>query len=320
MAALREKPAARPRLLLTGASGFIGRALGQALLAAGYRLREAGRRPGLAGSEFFAADLEGPVDWRPALAGVDCVVHAAGMAHVPAAGLSPADVGRVRRVNALAAEELALAAAQAGVRRLVFVSSAKVLGEAADPESPFAAASPPAPADAYARIKLEAEERIAAVAGLPWVILRPPLVYGPGVKGNFARLASWVRRGWPLPLGGIDNRRSLLFVGNLADAVLACLVREEALGRRLLLGDETPVSTPQLLRAMAQAAGCRIRLLPLPPALLAAGAALAGRREDWARLAGSFVLDTGETRRCLGWSPRIGLEEGLAQSLGAGRA
>lgn len=318
VAAVKENPPVRPRVLLTGASGFIGRALGLALLEAGFAIRELGRRPGLPASEFLAADLAAPVDWPAALAGVDYVVHAAGMAHVPAEGLSARDLETVRRVNALAAAELAAAAARAGVRRLVFISTAKVLGEAASLEAPFGADSPPAPADAYARIKLEAERRIAAVERLPWVILRPPLVYGPGVKGNFARLFSWVRRGLPLPLGSIDNRRSLLYVGNLADAVLASLRREEAAGRHFLLCDEIPVSTPQLLREMAQVAGCRLKLLPVPPAILVAAAAAAGRKADWVRLAGSFVIDAGAAASCLGWSPRLALREGLGQSFGGG--
>jgi nucleoside-diphosphate-sugar epimerase len=302
-------------VLVTGATGFIGRVLCNALAAAGRPLRRAVRAsdPGLPDA-VAVGDIGPATDWRAALAGARCVVHLAARAHVMSE--SAADpLAEYRRANVEATSRLARQAADAGVRRLVFMSSIKVNGESS--ERPYTEGDAPRPEDAYGVSKWETEQALAAIAaatGLEIVVLRPPLVYGPGVKGNFLRLMRLVERGMPLPLGSIANRRSLIHVGNLADAVLAALDAPGAAGRTYLAADGEDVSTPALVRAIAQALGTRARLLPCPAALLNFGAALAGRRAQAERLTGSLQVDATLLTRELGWRPRVTLAQGLAET------
>jgi nucleoside-diphosphate-sugar epimerase len=306
-------------VLVTGASGFVGRALLGALAERGRPARAALRRPDggaalPAGTDAaVVGEIDGTTDWASALRGVDVVVHLAARVHMMRDDAAD-PLAEYRRVNTAGTERLARDAARAGVRRMVFVSSVKVHGEGGGP-APLRASDAPAPADPYGVSKAEAEEalhRVAAETGMEVVVLRPPLVYGPGVGANFLSLFRAVDRGLPLPLGRVRNRRSLVFVGNLADAILRAADHPDAAGRTFLVSDGEPVSTPALIRAVARALGRRPRLLPVPVALLHAAGAATGRGPAVSRLTGSLEVDSAPIRDTLAWTPPATLDEGLA--------
>lgn len=310
------------KVVVTGASGFVGNPVCRALVDAGMTVVGTVRRPldPVPGATLAAVGDLGPdTDWAPALKGADAVVHLAARAHVM--GETEADPLTVfRRVNRDGAVRLAEQAAVAGVRRLVFISSIKVNGEVTPPDRPFTAATA-APVDPYGIAKWEAEQALAAVAArtrLELVVIRPPLVHGPGAKGNLAAMMRVVDAGWPLPLGAIANRRSLVGVHNLADAIRFCLITPEAAGKTLLVRDGTDVSTPELIAALAALLGRRARLLPVPPALLRLAGLLTGKSAAVSRLTGSLVVDD-TPLRALGWQPRETLAQGLAAMAAAYR-
>jgi len=303
-------------VLVTGANGFIGRALCDVLAASGRRVRKAVRMPvpGLPDA-VVVGDIGPDTDWRTALKGVSGVVHLAARTHVLRETATD-PLAKYRQVNVSGTERLARSAAAGGVRRLVFVSSVKVNGERTE-ERPFTEDGAPRPEDAYGVSKWEAEQalsRIAAETGLEVVVLRPPLVYGPGVKGNFLRIMSLVARGMPLPLGAIDNRRSFIYAGNLAGAIVQALDAPQATGRTYLVSDGEDVSTPELVRGLARALGVKPRLPSFPLAALGLVATLAGRRAEFARLTGSLQVDSSRIRRELGWEPRCSLARGLEET------
>ena len=313
-----EDGSAPGRMLVTGASGFVGRVLIDAARARGWSVGAAVRR---ASGDFpqdvrvhTVGDINGPVDWAPVLEGVDVVVHLAARVHVMRE--SEADpLGAFRRINVDATTALAEAAERAGVRRMVFASTVKVLGESTAPGWPFDDARSPAPADPYAVSKLEAERVLLALAAagrLEATVLRPPLVHGPGVGGNLARLVGWVQRGLPLPFGAIDNRRSLIGVDNLADALLAVTVHPGARGRTFLVSDGEDLSTPELARRIGRALGRDARLVPVPPAVLLAASRLIGR-DSLRRLLESLQVDANGLRAATGWTPPLGIDEGIAR-------
>lgn len=301
-------------VLVTGATGFVGQALVTELRVQQRQVRRALREtaPDNAPDDIIVGDIGPDTDWQPALQGIDCVIHLAARTHVlqeSAANPLPA----YRRINVEATCQLAQQAAAAGVRRFVFLSSIKVNGECTG-EHPFTANDAPQPLDAYGITKHEAEDvlwQIATDTGMEIVILRPPLVYGPGVKGNFLRLLQAVARGTPLPLASIENQRSLVYVGNLVDVVIACMDAPAAAGKTWLVSDGEDVSTPALIRKLAAALGLSPRLLPCPPALLNLGAALMGKRAAAMRLTGSLVVDSSALRQELGWRARYSLDQGL---------
>jgi nucleoside-diphosphate-sugar epimerase len=305
-------------ILVTGATGFIGSALVARLLRHGRSVRavvrsDAVREPMPRGmTRIIVADLATHTDWNALLDGVDAVVHLAGAAH-----LSPsADAAIHETSNVVATERLAAAASRAGVRRFLFLSSAKVHGEQSQGRA-FSETDAADPRDAYARSKVEAESRLLAIAGassLEPVILRPPLVYGPGVKANFLALLKLVDAGLPLPLGAIHNRRSLLYLGNLVDAIETCLAHPGAAGNIFLASDGNPVSTPELVRAIAAGLHRPERLFSLPASLLAAAAALTGQRARLERLTESFEVDASKLRSTLGWRPPHGFSESVAET------
>ena len=296
---------------ITGASGFVGRALVELLgndprfaVRALYRSGNVPQRPdGVAAVP--AGELDGSGQWSAALAGIDTVVHAAGRAHV--LGESAEEAERAHHtVNAEGTLHLARQAVRAGVRRLVFVSSIKVNGEATLPGRPFAADDTPQPADAYARSKLAAEVGLREVAretGLEVTVIRPPLIYGARAKGNLARLMGLVQRGIPLPLGAIRNRRSLIGVTNLCSAIRATVLSPAASGRTFLAADGDDLSTPELLERLAAAMGRRALLVPVPVPLLKLVGTMLRRAEEIERLIGSLQVDGTAITRELGWSP-----------------
>jgi nucleoside-diphosphate-sugar epimerase len=302
-------------VLVTGAGGFVGGAFCAALAASSRRVRRAVRAnpPGASGA-VAVGELGPATDWRPALEGVQCVVHLAARTHVLRE--TAADpLAEYRRVNVDGTLRLAEQARRAGVRRLVFMSSVKVNGEAT--ERPCTERDAPRPEDAYGVSKWEAEQalaRLAAGTGLETVVLRPPLVYGPGVKGNFLRLLDAVAGGMPLPLASIANRRSLVHVGNLVEAVLAVMDAPQAAGKTYLASDGEDVATPDLVRAIALALGVRARLFPCPVSALKLAAAMTGKSAELSRLTGSLQVDSSAIRRETGWRPRYTLAQGLAET------
>ncbi len=308
------------RVLVTGASGFIGRAIVERLRLTGdLEVRAAIRRSTTppAGLVDFVriSDLAG-ADWGEALQGVDAVIHTAARVHVMRdAAANP--LAEFRRVNVTGTLSLARQAVRAGVRRFVFISSIKVNGEARAAGRTFTAAEPPAPVDPYGISKAEAEDGLRAIAmktGLEVVIIRPVLVYGPGVKGNFHSLLRWLRMGLPLPFGSIRNRRSFVALDNLVDLVLTVLRHPNAANRTFLVSDDEDLSTPELLRRAAASLGVRARLVPVPAFLIEATASLLGRSAMATRLCGSLQVDISDTREILGWSPPCSVDEALART------
>lgn len=307
------------RILVTGASGFIGSALVPALSAAGHATRRAVRR--LAeqhspeGETTAVGDIDGTTDWTEALRDIEIVVHLAARTHVLHETASD-PLAAYRRVNVEGTRRLATQAAAAGVRRIVFLSSIKVNGERTFAR-PYTEDDTPQPEDAYGATKWEAEQALRTIereTRLQVVILRPPLVYGPGVKGNFLRLMKLVSRGWPLPLASVRNQRSLVYVGNVVDAIPACIKAPAAAGRTYLVSDGHDLSTPDLVRALARCLGVAPRLYPFPPSLLMLGAGILGKREEATRVLGSLQVASSRIRKELGWQPPDTIEEGLAET------
>ncbi len=303
------------KILVSGANGFVGRALCRRLHTYGHAAIPAVRRgSGLAG-EVVVGDICGTNDWAAALDGCDAVIHLAARVHVMH-DTTQNPLALYRATNTEATLNLARQAAQAGVKRFVFISTIKVNGEGRD--TPYRETDAAVPKGAYAISKWEAEQglqRIAQETGLEVVILRPPLVYGPGVKANFLRLMQTVKKGWVLPLGAIHNRRSLLYLGNFVDAIRLCIEHPAAAGQTFLLDDGQPVSTPDLIRALAHALGRPARLLAVPAGLLEQAGALVGKRAAVARLTGSLYVDSSLIRSRLGWAPPYSMASGLANTV-----
>ncbi|MBK5968673.1 MULTISPECIES: NAD-dependent epimerase/dehydratase family protein [Thiorhodovibrio] len=307
-------------VLVTGATGFVGNALCPYLSERGWTviagLRTAGVLPPGAVADRLLGDLAQAPRLAEALAGIDSIVHLAGRAHVMREHSNNPERAFFA-ANVQATENLANAAVQAGVRRLVFISSIKVNGESTDGRPPFRASDTPSPEDAYGRSKLAAEQalqRIAGRTGLQVVIIRPPLLHGPGVKGNLLRLLRLIERGIPLPLGAIENQRSLLAVENLCDLINHCLHHPAASGETLLAADSSPLSTPELIDALASGMKKPARLLPIPVALLNALATISGRQATLQRLAGSLLIDTQQSCQRIAWTPPIETKTGLRQT------
>ena len=287
------------QLLVTGAGGFVGSHLCRALNG----------RPRTLSSR------SDPAHWAAALQGCHGVVHLAARVHVMQdAAADP--LREFRQANVETTLALARHAAQAGVQRFIFISSVKVHGEFTRPGQPFRADDPSAPQDAYGISKMEAEAGLRAIAqdtGLEVVIIRPPLVYGPGVKANFASMVRWLQRGVPLPLGAIHNQRSLVALDNLVDLIITCIDHPAAANQTLMVSDGEDVSTTELLQRMASALGRPARLLPIPESLLRWGATLAGKQDVAQRLFANLQVDAEPTRQLLGWKPPVCLDQGLRQ-------
>lgn len=312
-------------VLVTGATGFVGKALCAQLAGLGFGVRAAVRRSGAAAGmrvdEVLVGALDAQTDWSAAVAGVGAVVHLAARVHVMDDQASD-PLAEFRRVNVQGTLRLAQQAAQAGVRRFVYISSIKALGEATQPGHPFTEDSPTHPSDAYGISKLEAEQGLrdlAAKTGLEVVIVRPPLVYGPGVKANFAALMRAVQRGVPLPLGAVHNARSLVGLSNLVDFIATCLTHPKAANQTFMVSDGQDLSTTALIHAMAKGAGVKARLLPAPVWALKAAASLLGKGEAVQRLCGHLQVDITKARTLLDWTPPVTVSEGIRLSIGVGK-
>jgi nucleoside-diphosphate-sugar epimerase len=304
------------KFLVTGANGFVGKALCDELSEQGYAVRGAVRSAKVVIEQcerVVTGEFDNNTDWATALTGVDVVIHLAARVHVMhETSIDP--LAAFRQVNVAGTENLARQAARAGVKRLVYVSSIKVNGEATDGVRRFSESDAPNPQDPYGISKMEAEQalhRVAAETGLEVVINRPPLVYGAGVKGNFAQMLKVLAKGIPLPLASVHNLRSLVYVGNLVDALILCATHPAAVGQTYLVSDGEDVSTPDLLRQLGVAMGHPARLLPCPQALLRLGGRVTGKADQVERLLGSLQVDSGKIRRELGWMPPYTVSRGL---------
>lgn len=314
-----------PKVVVTGANGFVGRALMQ-------RLAESGRfsphglvRNPVAGTASPGCapgpDLDPASDWQPHLLGADAVVHAAARVHVTGRETGKA-LALHRCVNRDGTLALARQAAEAGIRRFVFLSTIKVMGERTEPGRPLSPQDDPAPHGAYAVSKLEAEDGLHALAaetGMELVVIRPPLVHGPGVKGNLRAMMRWLATGRPLPLGAIDNRRSLVGLGNLTSLIVTCIDHPGAAGHVWLVSDDEDVSTPRLLAMTGEALGRPARLVGVPPVLLRTAARITGRQAAASRLLDSLQLDISQTREKLSWTPPLPLAAGIREMADAFR-
>lgn len=309
-------------ILVTGMTGFVGGAVTQRILETRAfggvvaAVRRSVQQTPVEHLKVKSCDLEPLSDWSDALEGVTGVVHCAARVHVMQDATSD-PLQAYREVNVRGTLNLARQAAAAGVRRFVFISSIKVNGEATQPGQFFFADDIAALLDPYGVSKMEAEQglrEIAAQTGMEVVIIRPPLVYGPGVKANFQAMMRWLVRGIPLPLGTIDNRRSLVALGNLVDLIVTCIDHPAAANQTFLVSDGEDLSTTQLLQRMGQALGKPARLVAVPPALLKLGAALVGKPAVAQRLCGSLQVDISKTRQLLGWAPPLSVDEGLKKT------
>lgn len=306
------------KILVTGSTGFVGQRLCVVLREKGFGVREAARCPQATGTEreiVTVGEIDSGTDWGRSVEGVNSIIHLAGRAHVMRE--SAADpMSEFRRINVAGTERLAVQTAAAGVRRLVFVSSIGVNGSTTT-VTPFSESDPPRPHSPYSMSKWEAEQRLREIerqTGLEIVIVRPPLVYGPGAKGNFLSLLKWVKRGAPLPLGACTNKRTLVGLDNLVDLLVRCVSHPAAAGQTFLAGDGEDLSTPELIRRVASALGRRARLIAVPPVMLKAAARAVGRGGIYEQLCGSLQVDIGHARRVLGWEPPVSIDEELARA------
>jgi nucleoside-diphosphate-sugar epimerase len=323
-------------VLVTGANGFIGRNLCVFLKKKGYFVRGTVRKSvyDISGVDehIQVGDIDQKTDWQQALAGIDVAVHLAARVHI-INEKAASSIEEFRKVNVVGTERLAQVAVKAGVKRFIFVSSVKVNGEgvasavgrvldsSASPQNDrgvYREEDVPKPEDAYGISKLEAEQaviRIADETGLEVVVLRLPLVYGPGVKANFINLVKIAGSGLPLPFKRINNKRSFLYIGNLMEAIAACIGHPRAAGQTFLLSDGQDLSTPDLIKMIAKAMGKRVMLFSLPLRFLRMMCRIMGKAKEFEKLTGSLRVDNSKIRNLLGWNPPFTMEEGIKETL-----
>lgn len=307
------------KILVTGATGFVGRVLCGELMRAGYDVRAAVRGDSRVlanvGDKVVVGELSGSTDWTHAVDGVDAVVHLAARVHIMHPG--PDDQRLFDQVNVQATGQLIEAAAAAGVKRFIQLSSVKVNGEDTPRDGAFTADDQPQPQDDYGRSKWRGEQcmfEVAAKHGIEALAIRSPLVYGPEVRANFLRLMQLVHRGLPLPLGAVDNRRSMISVWNLCDLITHAARAESTGSAVLMASDGEDISTAQLIRYLAAAMSRPSRLIPVPPALLQLLGRLTGKQAEVSRLIGSLRVDSGATQLRLRWRPPLSVQEGIERT------
>jgi len=305
------------KILVTGANGFVGKALCSRLHEAQHHVVSAVRRAQGLRDERVVGDIDEATDWADCVYGCAAVVHLAARVHVMNETSADAWVA-FHRSNVASTLALARQAAAAGVRRFIFVSSIKVNGESTLPGRPFSERDEPDPQDAYGLSKLQAEQGLRIIAdqtGMQLVVIRPPLVYGPGVRANFRALIWAVAMGLPLPLAAVDNRRSLVGLDNIVDFIMACIVNPAAADEIFLISDGEDLSTPELVRRLALVMGKTPRLFSLPMSALRAFAALAGRRALLERVCGNLQVNIDKARSILAWQPLTSLDAGLLKAV-----
>ena len=308
------------KVLLTGCTGFVGRSVLTRLCRDGEAVVACSRTEMLkahSAAEYMqVADLDSNTDWTVVLSGVAAVIHCAARVHVMH-DTSSDPLTEFRKVNVEGTLNLACQAAESGVRRFIFISSIKVNGEGTTVGAPYLADSQPAPADPYGISKMEAEQGLRALAaetGMEVVIIRPVLVYGPGVKANFLNMMRWLHKGVPLPFGAIHNRRSLVALDNLVDLIVTCVDHPAAANQTFLVSDGEDLSTTELLCRMGVALGKPARLLPVLSWLLEVGAAMLGKQALAQRLCGSLQVDISKTRQLLNWTPPVSVDDELRKT------
>jgi len=311
------------KVFITGSTGFIGKAILDELVSRGHYLLSVLVRTGSASLthpfssvQCIQGDLQDIEAWSAHLEDVDVVIHAAAKTQVLGGKSSIKEM--YRKSNVKATLDLATIAARSGVRRFIFLSSVKVNGEQTLYGKPFTIDDTPAPTDMYGITKLEAEQgllNIAASSGMEMVILRPPLVYGPHVKGNFLKMLEWTEKGVPLPLGRIKNKRSLVGLHNLIDLICVCISHPGAANRIFMVSDDNDISTPDLLKKLADKFGNKVNLLPIPAKLILAAATVLGKKSSGERLVGSLCVDIAETKKVLTWHPPFSMDHELNETV-----
>ncbi len=307
------------KILITGYTGFIGKAVTDYLGSKGHQLIGWSRQQHAKFNHLqksFTGDIGPHTDFRSALSGLDAVIHLGARVHVMNDQIKN-PLAEFRKVNVHGTVNLARQAADSKVKRFIYLSSVKVCGEQTAYGSAFSENDVPNPIDPYAISKLEAEQelrKIASETGMEVVIIRPPLVYGPGVKANFLRMMEWLCKGVPLPLGAVQNKRSLVGLDNLIDFISACIEHPAAADEIFFVSDGEDISTTELLKRTARALGVPARLLPVPPRLLKVAAKLTGKTELSQRLLGNLQVDISRAKKVLGWRPPFSLDQELEKT------
>jgi len=305
----------KSQILITGATGFVGSRLCEIAIQADWDIRRVIRNPDIQDG-IVVGDLGPDTKWSTALTNVEIVVHLAARVHVMKEG-GENQLAEFRCVNTDGTMNLARQAAKAGVKRFIYISSIKVNGEGTPLGQPYTMDDVLAPTDPYGISKREAEDRLQLLAedtGMEIVIIRPPLVYGPGVKANFLSMMRWLDKQIPLPLGAIHNKRSLVALDNLVDLIMTCVKHPAAANQIFLAGDGEDMSTTELLQRMGKSLSKPACLLPVPVWLLKAGAALLGKRDIAQRLLGSLQVDISKARNLLGWTPPVSVDDELKKT------